>query len=148
MLSFSLYFIDQPYTLWTPTFGEFMSHYSPQLVERWTCVSSLLLSHNPPQEKNRLSKRSRLIPRLSTWSRWRLPVSFLAPRINFSSCDIHILFLQDFRYVINTLILLWHLSLYTLLLYMLSSWRMYEMHLALFLKARVLQKWYQRKCWL
>jgi hypothetical protein len=30
---------------------------------------------------------------------------------------------------------LWHLSLYTLLLYMLSSWRMYEMHLALFLKA-------------
>jgi hypothetical protein len=30
---------------------------------------------------------------------------------------------------------LWHLSLYTLLLYMLSSWRMYEMHLALSLKA-------------
>jgi hypothetical protein len=24
MLSFNLYFIDQPYTLWTPTFGEFM----------------------------------------------------------------------------------------------------------------------------
>jgi hypothetical protein len=24
MLSFSLYFIDQPYTSWTPTFGEFM----------------------------------------------------------------------------------------------------------------------------
>jgi hypothetical protein len=36
----------------------------------------------------------------------------------------------------NTLMLLWHLSLYTLLLYMLSSWRMYEMHLALFFKAR------------
>jgi hypothetical protein len=31
--------------------------------------------------------------------------------------------------------LLWHLSLYTLLLYMLSSWRMYEMHPALFLKS-------------
>jgi hypothetical protein len=25
-----------------------MSHYSPQLVERWTYVSSLLLSHTPP----------------------------------------------------------------------------------------------------
>jgi hypothetical protein len=24
MLSFNLYFIDQPYTSWTPTFGEFM----------------------------------------------------------------------------------------------------------------------------
>jgi hypothetical protein len=24
MLNFSLYFIDQPYTSWTPTFGEFM----------------------------------------------------------------------------------------------------------------------------
>jgi hypothetical protein len=122
MLSFSLYLIDQPYTSWTPTFGEFMPHYSPQLVERWTSVSSLLLSHTPPpQEKSRWSKRSRLILRLSTWSRWRLVVSFLASMINFSSCDIHILFLQDFHYVISTLILLWHLSLYTLLLYMLSS---------------------------
>ncbi len=35
---------------------------------------------------------------------------------------------------------LWHLSLYTLLLYMLSSWRMYEMHPALFLKAQVWQR--------
>jgi hypothetical protein len=34
MLSFSLYSIDQPYTSGTPTFGEFMPHYSPQLVER------------------------------------------------------------------------------------------------------------------
>jgi hypothetical protein len=32
---------------WTPTFGEFMPHYSPQFVERWTCVSSPLLSHTP-----------------------------------------------------------------------------------------------------
>jgi hypothetical protein len=48
MLSFSLYSIDQPYTSWTPTFGEFMPHYSPRLVELWTYVSSLLLSHTPP----------------------------------------------------------------------------------------------------
>jgi hypothetical protein len=46
MLSFNLYFVDQPYTSHElPTFGEFMPHYSPQLVERWTCVSSPLLSH-------------------------------------------------------------------------------------------------------
>jgi hypothetical protein len=47
MLSFSLDFIDQLYTSWTPTFGEFMPHYSPRLVELWTYVSSLLLSHTP-----------------------------------------------------------------------------------------------------
>jgi hypothetical protein len=34
MLSFNLYFIDQPYTSGIPTFGEFMPHYSPHLVER------------------------------------------------------------------------------------------------------------------
>jgi hypothetical protein len=33
---------------WTPTFGEFMPHYSPQLVDWWTCVSLSLLSHTPP----------------------------------------------------------------------------------------------------
>ena len=48
MLSLNLCFIDQPYTTWTPTFGEFMPHYSPRLVELWTYVSSLLLSHTPP----------------------------------------------------------------------------------------------------
>jgi hypothetical protein len=36
---------------WTPTFGEFMPHYSPQLVERWTCVSSPLLSHTPHRRR-------------------------------------------------------------------------------------------------
>jgi hypothetical protein len=28
-----------------------MPHYSPQLVERWTCVSSPLLSHTPPGQE-------------------------------------------------------------------------------------------------
>jgi hypothetical protein len=27
------------------------AHYSPQLVERWTCVSSHLLSHTPPHRR-------------------------------------------------------------------------------------------------
>jgi hypothetical protein len=33
---------------WTP---EFMPHYSPQIVERWTCVSSPLLSYTPTGEE-------------------------------------------------------------------------------------------------
>ena len=32
MLSFNLYFIDHPYTSWTPTFGEFMPHYLHNLL--------------------------------------------------------------------------------------------------------------------
>jgi hypothetical protein len=55
------------------------------------CELTLAGSH-PPQEKNRWSKRSRLTLRLSTWSRWRLPVSFLAPRIDFRSCYIYLLY--------------------------------------------------------
>jgi hypothetical protein len=38
------------------------SHYSPQLVERWTYVSSLLLSHTP--------HRSR--PGTTGWGAWRM----------------------------------------------------------------------------
>jgi hypothetical protein len=45
MLSFNPYCWLALHITWTPTFGEFMPHYSPQLVERWTCVSSPLLSH-------------------------------------------------------------------------------------------------------
>jgi hypothetical protein len=36
------------------------AHYSPQLVERWTYVSSLLLSHTPPQVKNRYRRMRRM----------------------------------------------------------------------------------------
>jgi hypothetical protein len=45
MLSFNPYCWSALHITWTPTFGEFMPHYFPQLVERWTCVRSLLLSH-------------------------------------------------------------------------------------------------------
>ena len=48
MLSFNPYCWSALHITWTPSFGEFMPHYSPQLVERWTCVSSPLLSHTPP----------------------------------------------------------------------------------------------------
>jgi hypothetical protein len=51
MLSFNPYCWSALHFTWTPTFCEFMSHYSPQLVERWTCVSSLLLSHTPHRRR-------------------------------------------------------------------------------------------------
>jgi hypothetical protein len=51
MLSFNLYRWLALHTTWTPTFGEFIPHYSPQLVERWTCVSSPLLSHTPHRRR-------------------------------------------------------------------------------------------------
>jgi hypothetical protein len=72
MLSFNPYCWSALHITWTPTFGEFMPHYSPQLVERWTCVSSPLLSHTPPQEKNRWFRRSHKARSL-IWSRWRFP---------------------------------------------------------------------------
>jgi hypothetical protein len=56
-----------------------MSHYSPQLIERWTCVSSPLLSHTPPQEKNTWFKWSHTT-RSSIQSRWCLQLTFLRQR--------------------------------------------------------------------
>jgi hypothetical protein len=80
-LSFNLYFVDQPYT----------SHELPPLVSSCTLFPTtcwatnvfevtLAVSH-PPQEKDRWSKRSHTM-KSSTWSRWRLPVSFVAPGNN------------------------------------------------------------------
>jgi hypothetical protein len=67
------------------------AHYSLQLVERWTCVSSPLLSHTPSQEKYRWFKRSHT-SRSSIWSRWRLPVNFMAARMDFSLFYSYLLF--------------------------------------------------------
>jgi hypothetical protein len=51
MLSFNPYCWSALHITLTPTFGEFMPHYSPQLVGRWTCVSSPLLSHTPHKRR-------------------------------------------------------------------------------------------------
>jgi hypothetical protein len=51
MLSFNPYCWSALHITWTPTFGEIMPYYSPQLVERWTCVSSPLLSHTPHRRR-------------------------------------------------------------------------------------------------
>jgi hypothetical protein len=136
MLSFKLYCWSALHITWTPTFGEFMPHYSPQLVERWTCVSSPLLSHTPPQEENRWFKWSH-IARSSIRFRWRLLVDFLAPRMDFRS------FIFIFYFVrlplCNKYSDYCDIYLYTLCYYMCCLlWRMYEMHPALSLKAQVL----------
>jgi hypothetical protein len=134
MPSFNLYFIDQPYTSWTPTLGEFMPHYSPRLVELWTYVSSLLLSHTP--HRRRAGGSGGAIGR-GVWSDLGgVSQLTLAPTI------LSLFYVYSFYFVLSLPLcnkysdVLWHLSLYTLLLYMLSSWRMYEMHLALSLKVR------------
>jgi hypothetical protein len=51
MLNFNPYRWSALHITWTPTFGEFMPHYSPQLVELWSCVSSPLLSHTPHRRR-------------------------------------------------------------------------------------------------
>jgi hypothetical protein len=91
MLSFNLYFVDHPYT----------SHELPPLVSSCTlfpttccamnvCELTLVVSH-PPQEKNMWFKWSH-VSRSSIRSRWRLPVDFLAPRMDFRSCYVYLLF--------------------------------------------------------
>ena len=59
--------------------------------------------------------------------------STLAPTI-LSSFYIYLYFVLSLPLCNKYSDVLWHLSLYTLLLYMLSSWRMYEMHPALSFK--------------
>jgi hypothetical protein len=54
-------------------------------------MCELTLAVSPPQEENRWFKRSRTTRSL-TKSRWRLPVDLLAPRIDFSSFYIYLLF--------------------------------------------------------
>jgi hypothetical protein len=100
------------------------------------CELTLSVSH-PPQEKNRWFKWSHAT-RSSIRSRWRLLVDFLAPRMDFRS------FIFIFYFVrlplCNKYSHYCDIYLYTLCYYICCLiWRMYEMHPALFLKARVLQ---------
>jgi hypothetical protein len=76
---------------WTPTFGEFMPTGFPTTC--WAmimCELTLAVSH-PPQEKDRWFKRSHT-SRSSIRSRWRLTVDFMAPRMDFRSFYIYLLF--------------------------------------------------------
>ena len=87
MLSCNLYLLTSLTLRMNPHLWWVYAHYSPQLVERWTCELTLAVSH-PPQEKNMWFKRSHTTRSL-TWSRWRLPVDFVAPMMDFSLIYIY-----------------------------------------------------------
>jgi hypothetical protein len=107
------------------------------------CELTLDVSH-PPQEKNRWFKWSHT-SRSSIRSRWRLPVDFLAPRMDFRSCYIYLLFFVSLP-LCNNYSDYCDIYLYTLYYYVCCLlWRMYEMHPALFLKVRGVTLW---DCWL
>jgi hypothetical protein len=85
------------------------AHYSPQLVERWTCVSSLLLSHTP----------HRLRTGTTGWGAWRMSqcvhersrsLSPSQPWVagSLSAFDVIIYFVQNSYYITK----LWHSFLY------------------------------------
>jgi hypothetical protein len=91
MLSFNLYCWSALHIIWTPTFGELMHIIPHNLLSDehvWAHPCCLTL---PPQEKNMWFKWSHA-SRSSIRSSWRLPVDFLAPRMNFRSCYIYLLF--------------------------------------------------------
>jgi hypothetical protein len=96
------------------------------------CELTLVVSHPPPQEKNMWFKRSHTT-RSSIRSRWRLPVDCMAPRMDFRSFYIYLLFLvrlplcNKYSDFIRTFISI----VYTLCYYIWCLlWCMYEMHLA------------------
>jgi hypothetical protein len=116
---------------WTSTFGEFM-HISPHNLlsyERMWAHPCYLTP--PPQEKNRWFKWSHT-SRSSIRSGWRLPVDFLAPRIDFRS----FYFFYFVRLPLcNKYSDYCDIYFYTLCYYICCLlWRMYEMHPALSLK--------------
>jgi hypothetical protein len=86
--------------------------------------------------------------RSSIRSRWRLPVDFLAPRIDFRSCYIYLLFFVSLP-LCNKYSDYCDIYLYTLCYYICCLlWRMYEMHPALFIKAQgVTNWWWWRRQW-
>jgi hypothetical protein len=108
------------------------AHYSPQLVEIWFFVSSLLRYINPPQVKSRWSRRSPIM-RSTSWSRWRLPVNLMAPRNNISLFYCYHIFLSDFRYVI--MILVTFISIHFVIICDVLLCRTYETYPTLSLKS-------------
>ena len=130
MLSFNLYCSSALHITWTLTFGEIMPHHSPQLVERWTCVSSPLLSHTPHRRRTGGSRgvtyrgvRFNLggVSQLTSAPRTILSLFYIYSVIRLPLCNKY----SDYC----------DIYLYTLCYYICCLlWRMYEMHPALSLK--------------
>jgi hypothetical protein len=148
MLSFNLYFIDEPYT----------SHELPPLVSSCTlfpttcwamnmCELTLAVSH-PPQEKNRWFRRSHKARSL-IWFRWRFPSWLL--RQGWSL----VRFIFTFYFVIRLRlcnkysdVIVTFISIHSVIIYVVSFGACMRCTRLCPLKPGVLQKWYQRKCWL
>jgi hypothetical protein len=108
------------------------AHYSPQLVERWTCVSSPFLSHTPHMRRIGGSRGATYrgvrfdlggVSQLTFWRQgWILdPFIFIFYFVRLPLCDKY----SDY----------YDIYLYTLCYYICCLlWRMYEMHPALSLK--------------
>jgi hypothetical protein len=137
MLSFNPYCWSALHITWTLTFGEFMPTGFPQLVELWSCVSSPLISHTLHRRSTGGSSGATQrgvrfdlggISELTIWRQgWILdPFIFIFYFVRLSLCN---------KYSDHCDIYLY--TLYYFICYLL--WRMYEMHPALFLKARVWQ---------
>jgi hypothetical protein len=123
------------------------AHYSPQLVERWMYVSSLLLSHTPHRSRTGIAG----------WGAWRMlwwvrersrPSSLnqLWVAGSLSPYDVIILFIfvQNTYYIVN----MWHSFLYHESSYV---WDLVLAHLVIISRlglgapeTRVWQKWYER----
>jgi hypothetical protein len=109
------------------------AHYSPQLVELWYFVSSLLRYINRPHEKNRWSRR-RPTTKSTSLSRWRLLVNFMAPRNNiWFALLLSSIFVRYFHYVI--MIFVTFISIHFVIICDVHLWRTYGTHLALSLKS-------------
>ena len=130
MLSFNPYCWSTLHITWTPAFGEFMPHYSPQLVERWTCVSSPLLSHTPHRRRTGGSRGATM--RSSIRSRWCLPIDLRQGRslvrFIFTFYFVILPLCNKYSDYIVTIISIHYYYICCLI------WHMYEMHPALSLK--------------
>ena len=83
------------------------AHYSPQLVERWTYVSSLLLSHTPHTGQEQVPQDEALGGCCDVFVRGlgrRLPVNFGLLDRFLIWCNYLIIFVQNSCYIVK----MWH----------------------------------------
>jgi hypothetical protein len=128
---------------WTPTFGEFMPHYSPQLVERWTSVSSPLLSHTPHRRRTCGSSGATHrgvrfdlggVSWLTFWRQWWIldPVIFIFYFVRLPLCNKYSNYIVTF------------ISIHSIILYVVFFGACMRCTRLCSLKPGVWQKWYQR----
>jgi hypothetical protein len=121
------------------------AHYSPQLVELWTFVSSLLLSHTPHRSRTGTAGWGtwKMLWRVRERSRWLSP-SQLWVAGPLSSYNVIIYFVHNSDYIVN----MWHSIMCHDSSYV---WDLVPAHLVIMFaprswcpETRVWQKWYQR----